>query len=69
MELLLYTILEKLIRAKFTRERRSILESINVDLEVLRFQIRLDRDLNCLSLAPLGNAVKDFCQCFCAKSR
>lgn len=29
MELLLYEILEKLIRARYTRDRRSILESVN----------------------------------------
>ncbi len=39
VERLLGEILEKLIRAKFTRDRREILESVNVDLEVLRFQL------------------------------
>ena len=33
MERLLYEILEKLIRAKFTRERRDILANVNVDLK------------------------------------
>jgi len=41
-----------------TRERRSILESINVDLEVLRFQIRLARDLNCLSIKSYGTTAQ-----------
>ena len=58
MEILLYEILEKLIRAKFTRERRSILESINIDLEVLRFQIRLARDLKCLSINSYGTTAQ-----------
>ncbi len=56
MELLLYEVLEKLIRARYTRDRRSILESVNIDLEVLRFQIRLARDLNCLSVKSYGTA-------------
>lgn len=56
IELLLYEILEKLIRARYTRDRRSILESVNIDLEVLRFQIRLARDLKCLSLKSYGTA-------------
>jgi len=55
MERLLGEILEKLIRAKFTRDRRAILESVNIDLEVLRFQIRLAKDLRCLSLKSYGN--------------
>jgi hypothetical protein len=54
MERLLCEILEKLIRAKFTRERRDILASVNVDLEVLRFQVRLAKDLHCLSLKSYG---------------
>ena len=56
IERLLYEILEKLIRAKFTRERRDILQSVNVDLEVLRFQVRLAKDLRCLSLKSYGTA-------------
>ena len=56
MEHLQYEILEKLIRARFTRDRRGILESVNIDLEVSRFQIRLARDLNCLSLKSYGTA-------------
>ncbi len=56
IERLLGEILEKLIRAKFTRERREILAAVNVDLEVLRFQIRLAKDLHCLSLKSYGQA-------------
>jgi len=53
---LLYEILAKLIRAKFSRQRRDILEAVNVELEVLRFQIRLAKDLRCLSLQSYGQA-------------
>ena len=56
IERLLYDILEKLIRAKYNRQRRPILEAVNVDLEVLRFQIRLAKDLCCLSVNSYGNA-------------
>jgi len=41
-----------------TRKRRSILESINVDLEELRFQIRLARYLNCLSIKSDGTTAQ-----------
>ena len=56
IERLLYEILEKLIRAKYSRQRRDILESVNLDLEVLRFQVRLAKDLRCLSLKSYGQA-------------
>jgi hypothetical protein len=56
IEFLLYQILEKLIRAKFSRQRRELLESINIDLEVLRFQVRLAKDLRCLSFQSYGQA-------------
>ena len=44
----LYSLLENLIRAKYTRDRKAILEEANLSLEVLRFQIRLPKDLQCL---------------------
>ena len=41
----LYTLLETLIAAKFARDKhkQALLERANVDLEVLRFQMRLDQ--------------------------
>lgn len=54
IERLVSLILEKLIRAKFSRQRRDILDAVNVDLEVLRFQVRLAKDLHCLSLQSYG---------------
>ena len=46
----LYAVLENLIRAKYTRLRRAILEQVNLELEILRFQLRLAKDLRCLPL-------------------
>lgn len=53
----LYGILDNLIRAKYTRVRKAILEQVNLDLEVLRFQLRLAKDLRCLPLKALSQAV------------
>jgi hypothetical protein len=58
IEHLLYEILEKLIRAKFSRQRRELLEAVNVDLEVLRFQVRLAKDLRCLSVSSYGQVAQ-----------
>jgi hypothetical protein len=44
----LYGLLETLIRAKYTRQRRELLEVANLSLEILRFQVRLAKDLQCL---------------------
>jgi hypothetical protein len=49
-------LLETLIRAKYTKQRQRLLEEANLTLEVLRFQIRLPKDLQCLAdpTAPPG---------------
>jgi hypothetical protein len=39
----LYELLETLIAAKYRRERHELLQAANLNLEVLRFQIRLGR--------------------------
>jgi hypothetical protein len=44
----LYDLLETLIEARYTRERKALLDRANLTLEVLRFQTRLARDLHCL---------------------
>jgi hypothetical protein len=44
----LYDLLETLIQAKYTRERTLLLEQANLKLEILRFQVRLAKDLQCL---------------------
>ncbi len=47
----LYDLLETLIRAKYQRERASLLEAANLQLEIQRFQVRLAKDLQCLKLS------------------
>jgi hypothetical protein len=54
----LYDLLETLIRAKYTRQRRELLEQANLLLEVLRFQMRLAKDLQCLKVESYGFATK-----------
>ena len=44
----LYDLLETLIQAKYTKERTPLLKHANLRLEILRFQIRLAKDLHCL---------------------
>jgi hypothetical protein len=44
----LYDVLEILIQAKYTRNRQVLLERANLTLEILRFQMRLAKDLQCL---------------------
>jgi hypothetical protein len=43
----LYTLLETLIRAKYTKQGQRVLEDANLTLEILRFQMRLAKDLQC----------------------
>src|ERR1700730_13874625 len=54
----LYDLLETLIRAKYTRDRQGLLEQANVLLEILRFQMRLAKDLQCLKVESYGFAAK-----------
>jgi hypothetical protein len=48
LERTLYDLLETLIQAKYSRERIPLLNQANLKLEVLRFQVRLAKDLQCL---------------------
>ena len=50
--------LEKLLRAKYTRQRQPLLEEANMILEILRFQIRIAKDLQCLKIESYGFAAK-----------
>src|SRR5215831_113366 len=50
----LYDLLELLIRAKFTRNRQELLHQANLLLEILRFQVRLAKDLQCLKVDSYG---------------
>lgn len=50
----LYEVLDLLIDAKFSRQRREKLEEINRKLEGLRFLFRLAKDLKCLEVSSYG---------------
>ena len=54
----LYDVLEILIRAKYTKNRQELLEQANLVLEILRFQMRLAKDLQCLKVESYGFAAK-----------
>src|ERR1700675_3132254 len=54
----LYDLLETLIRAKYTRNRQTHLGQANLILEILRFQMRLAKDLQCLKVESYGFAAK-----------
>ena len=54
----LYELLETLIQAKYQRERKVLLEDANLKLEILRFQIRLASDLQCLKASSYIFATK-----------
>ena len=54
----LYDVLDGLLRAKYCRDREPILRGVNMDLELLRFQFRLAKDLRCLSLDSYGFAAR-----------
>jgi len=54
----LYDVLELLIDAKFSRDRRDTLEEANRKLETLRFLLRLGRDLKCLEVSSYGFGTK-----------
>ena len=54
----LYNLLETLIRAKYTKNRQRLLEDANLALEILRFQMRLAKDLQCLKVESYGFAAR-----------
>ena len=54
----LYNLLETLIAAKYTKNRQRLLEEANLSLEVLRFQMRLAKDLQCLKVESYAFAAK-----------
>ncbi|MDA1053035.1 MAG: diversity-generating retroelement protein Avd [Planctomycetota bacterium] len=56
LEQRLYQVLEMLLRAKYDRERLVLLQQANLELELLRFQFRLAKDLKCLSIDSYGSA-------------
>lgn len=54
----LYDLLETLLEARYTRERQALLRQANLTLEVLRYQMRLAHDLQCLRTNSYGFAVQ-----------
>ena len=54
----LYDLLETLLQAKYTKQRQPLLEKANLMLEILRFQMRLAKDLQCLKVDSYGFATK-----------
>src|SRR6516162_257844 len=54
----LYDLLETLLQAKYTRNRQALLRQANLNLEILRFQMRLAHDLQCLRTNSYGFATR-----------
>ena len=54
----MYDLLETLIEAKYSRGRIPVLQRANLQLEILRFQMRLAKDLQCLEVDSYGFATK-----------
>jgi hypothetical protein len=54
----LYDLLETLIEAKYSRHPVELLRRANLGLEVLRFQMRLAKDLQCLKANSYGFVAK-----------
>ena len=57
-------VLEQLIEAKFRRDRSELLDRVNVELEKLRFLLRLSHDLK---LLPVQSTVAILCRLSSAK--
>ena len=58
IEARLQRLLELLLRAKFTRDKTEALSNANIELEVLRFQLRLAKDLGVLPAKSHGHAAQ-----------
>jgi hypothetical protein len=54
----LYDLLETLVQAKYSRERQGLLQQANLSLEILRFQMRLAHELQCLRTNSYGFATR-----------
>jgi hypothetical protein len=54
----LYDLLANLIQARYTRQRQALLERANLQLEILRFQMRLAKDLQCLKTTSYAFAAQ-----------
>ncbi len=58
MENRLQRILELLLRAKYSWQKAGFLNDANIELEVLRFQVRLAKDLKALPAKSHGHAAE-----------
>ena len=58
MEARIQTILALLLRAKYTRNKTAHLGDANIELEILRFQVRLAKDLKALPARSHAHAAK-----------
>jgi hypothetical protein len=58
MENRLQRILELLLRAKYSRDKASFLNDANMELEVLRFQVRMATDVKALPHKSHGHAAQ-----------
>src|SRR5438445_11621534 len=55
----LYDLLELLIQARYTRQRGELLRQANLTLEVLRHQVRLAHELQCLRTGSYEHASRE----------
>jgi hypothetical protein len=58
MESGMQTILKLLLNAKFRKNKKDILDEANIALEVIRFQLRISRDLQILAVKSYGYGSK-----------
>ncbi len=58
MERRLYDLLELLLKAKYSGQKAGLLRQANMELELLRFQLRLAKDLECLTLKRYEHGVR-----------
>jgi hypothetical protein len=58
-EMRLYAVLELLLKAKYKRDKKELLRQANMELELLRFQFRLAKDLQCLNVKSYEYAARE----------
>ncbi|TVS20886.1 MAG: diversity-generating retroelement protein Avd [Planctomycetaceae bacterium] len=56
MENRLHEILAHLLEARYSREKKALLRQANLDLEIVRYQSRLAKDLKALPIKSHGSA-------------
>ncbi len=61
MENRLQLILSLLLKAKYCQNKKHILTDVNIELEVLRLQLRLAKDLKILPIKSHGYAINLLC--------